>query len=182
MYIITWKKSFSFSFSHLDIIYWRKIKPQEFKEITLFWRQVLVCQKLQQVTKVIPTAKEEKIICFSSYLFVKHVARQKTNEYKYWIYGTLITSAWFHKVKVNKQVSRTLRMFKNTKISFRNLWKDSIFMLSKSTMPEVIRSSAKLTGSMPSSSCFLNWRPEFWRRSILSWAYMSSLPSKKTFP
>lgn len=53
-------------------------------------------------------------------------------------------------------------------------------LLSISTMPEVISSSAKSWGSMPSSSCFLNWMPEFCSRSMLSCAYMSSLHTQKT--
>ena len=63
----------------------------------------------------------------------------------------------------------------NMQDAVTDLWKDNHLMLSMSTMPEVMRSSAKSKGSIPSSSCFLNWIPEFWSRSMLSCAYISSL-------
>lgn len=55
------------------------------------------------------------------------------------------------------------------------LWNESHLTPSQSTTPEVIRSSAKYSVSMPSSSCFLNWIPEVVRSSIESCAYISSL-------
>lgn len=56
-----------------------------------------------------------------------------------------------------------------------HLWKESHLMLSISTTPEVISNAANSNGSIPSSSCFLNWIPEFCSRSMLSCAYISSL-------
>lgn len=56
-----------------------------------------------------------------------------------------------------------------------DLWKDSHLTFSHRTRPDVMRSSAKYSVSIPSSSCFLNCRPEFWSRSMESWEYISSL-------
>lgn len=43
------------------------------------------------------------------------------------------------------------------------------------TTPDVVSNSANRCGSIPSSSCFLNWMPDFCRSSIESWAYISVL-------
>ena len=57
-----------------------------------------------------------------------------------------------------------------------HLWNERNLMSSRMTTPELMSSSAKASGSMPSSWCLLNWRPEFCSKSMLSCAYMSSLP------
>lgn len=71
-----------------------------------------------------------------------------------------------------------LGLEKNLKTA--NLWKESHLTFSQSTRPDVMRSSAKYSVSIPSSSCFLNWRPEFCSRSIESCEYMSSLRRRST--
>lgn len=47
--------------------------------------------------------------------------------------------------------------------------------MQKYLIPDVISSSANSSGSIPWSSCSLNLSPEFCKRSIESWAYISSL-------
>lgn len=54
-------------------------------------------------------------------------------------------------------------------------WKDTHFVSSERTRPEVIMSSAKSLGTMPISSCLIKSMPDFCNSSIDSGAYMSSL-------
>lgn len=56
-------------------------------------------------------------------------------------------------------------------------WNETHLTLGKSTRPEVTSSSPKYSTSIPSSSFRLKSIPEFLSSSILSGAYMSSLPS-----
>lgn len=54
-------------------------------------------------------------------------------------------------------------------------WKDTHFILSKRTSPDVMRSSPKYSTSIPSSSLRLKSIPELFNKSMESGANMSSL-------
>lgn len=56
-----------------------------------------------------------------------------------------------------------------------HLWNDTHFMSSISMHPELVRSSAKCSTSMPCSSCMLKSIPDFDSSSMESWAYISVL-------
>lgn len=56
-----------------------------------------------------------------------------------------------------------------------HLWNDIHLASGFNTSPEVIKSSAKSFGVIPISSCRWKSKPDFWRSSIDSGAYMSSL-------